>query len=99
MDPALIELTEAGPDYEEVSLILRLQDGVEPPPTVRVVARFGPIITVRCRRADILPTWASDRVISVKARADAQLSEPHELEPLKHPEVRPRHGSACVGDP
>src|SRR6185436_10789683 len=67
MDPALEELNEAGPPDEEVSLILRLQDGAEPPPTVRIVSRFGPIITVRCRRADIRPTWESDRVISTKA--------------------------------
>jgi subtilisin family serine protease len=76
MDPALIELNEAGPADEEVSLILRLQDGAEPPPIVRVVCRFGPIITVRCRRGDILPTWASDRVISVKAPRAVHLPGP-----------------------
>ncbi|HEX8108341.1 MAG TPA: S8 family serine peptidase, partial [Kofleriaceae bacterium] len=76
MDPELNELNEAGPDDEEVSLILRLETGAEPPPTVRVVSRFGPIITVRCRRADILTTWASDRVISVKAPRAVYLPRP-----------------------
>jgi subtilisin family serine protease len=88
MDPGLIELNEAGPPDEEVSLILRLQDGAEPPPTVRVVCRFGPIITVRCRRADILPTWASDRVISVKAPRAVHLPGP----------VGPRRGPAEIDE-
>jgi hypothetical protein len=67
VDPALGELIESGPADEEVSAIIRLKEGAEPPPNVRVVSRFGEVATIRLRRDEILPTWENDRVVSVKA--------------------------------
>ena len=40
MDPALWELVETGSPEDEVSVILRLAPGADPPVTVRVVSRF-----------------------------------------------------------
>jgi subtilisin family serine protease len=67
MDPKLWELFESGAPGDEVSLILRLHEGAQPPANVRVVSSFGPIITVRARRADVPDLKNSDRVVSVKA--------------------------------
>jgi hypothetical protein len=67
VDPALGELMEGGPADEEVSVMIRLREGAEPPADIRVVSRFGEIATVRLRRDQVLPTWESDRVVSVKA--------------------------------
>src|SRR5207245_1037201 len=67
MDPWLWELYESGPPDDEVSVILRLEKGAEPPPSARVVSRFGDIVTARMRRSDIIPARQSPGVLSVKA--------------------------------
>ncbi|MEJ2458453.1 MAG: S8 family peptidase [Novosphingobium sp.] len=50
MDPGLFELYEAGSRQDEVSVIIRLEDENRIPPDVRVVSRFGKILTVRLVR-------------------------------------------------
>jgi subtilisin family serine protease len=67
MDPLLRELVESGPEDEEVSVILRLEKGAEPPASVQIVSRFGEIATARIRRSDIPAAWESDQVASMKA--------------------------------
>lgn len=67
MDPALWELSEVGSGDDEVSVIVRLDDPKQPPDNIRVVARFGEIVTARLRRRDIRKTWESELVASMKA--------------------------------
>jgi subtilisin family serine protease len=75
MDPLLRELYEGGPEEEEVGVILRLEEGAEPPPKVEIVSRFGEaIVTARVKRRDILSTWESDRVASMKAPREVRPS-------------------------
>jgi subtilisin family serine protease len=78
MDPALWELYEGGSADDEVRVILRLEEGAEPPATVRVVSRFGPIVTARLRRGDIARTWESDQIVSMKASVAVHFPTPHE---------------------
>jgi len=67
MDPALWELCESGSDEDEVSVILRLADEARVPENVRVVSRFGRIVTARLPRKEIRKTWENDLVKSMKA--------------------------------
>jgi len=67
MDPKALELYESGPADEEVSVILRLADGAELPPTVRIVSRFDDIVTARVLRDEIPRTRTSPGVLSLKA--------------------------------
>lgn len=53
MDPKLWELIEAGPDEDEVALIIRRVAGEPLPPEVRLVADFGEIATCRMPRGAI----------------------------------------------
>ncbi len=76
MDPGLWEIYESGADDDEVSVILRLAPGAEPPPTVRVVSQFGDIFTARMRRGDIVSTRQSPGVLSLKAGSIVTLPPP-----------------------
>jgi subtilisin family serine protease len=76
MDPALWELYESGPPDEEVAVMLRLDPGAEPPPGVRVVCRFGLIVTARLRRGDIPPLRNRGEVLSLKAPRPVWPSDP-----------------------
>jgi len=67
MDPGVWELYESGSSDDEVSVILRLAKGAEPPPNVRVVSSFGDIFTARVRRGDIVPIRQSPGILSLKA--------------------------------
>ena len=67
MDPKALELYESGPPDEEVSVILRLADGADLPPNVRIVSRFDDIVTARVTRDDIPRTRTSPGVLSLKA--------------------------------
>ena len=67
MDPGLWQLLESGDDDDEVSVIMRLEEGASPPANVRVVSCFEDVLTVRLRRADIPETWNDDGVASLKA--------------------------------
>jgi subtilisin family serine protease len=67
MDPELWELYEAGSPDDEVSVIIRLAPGAEPPPSVRIVCTFGDIYTARMSRGDIIAARQNPSVISLKA--------------------------------
>ncbi len=67
MDPALMEIVDTGSPEDEVSVILRLAPGADPPPTARVVSRFEEIVTARVRRDAIVATRQSEGVVSLKA--------------------------------
>jgi Subtilase family len=67
MDPHLWELLEEGGPDDEVSAALRLHHPDRVPSGVRIVARFGEIVTCRLRRRDIPAVRADGRVASLKA--------------------------------
>ena len=81
MDPALMELVDTGSPEDEVSVILRLAPGADPPPTARVVSRFEEIVTARVRRDAIVATRQSDGVVSLKATS--VVTEPPLLEDVE----------------
>lgn len=64
MDPALIELAEAGNSDDVVRAVVRLRDGPVPS-GLRLVSRFGDVATCRLRRGDIASL--RKRVASMKA--------------------------------
>ena len=70
MDPALWELlrAEAGTDGDRVlEAVIRLaRPGIEIP-GVRIVSRFGTIVTCRIRARDVIAVRARPDVISLKA--------------------------------
>lgn len=66
MEPALWELTE-GDTTEEVGVIIRLHRPDTIPPNVRVIARFGNIVTCRLQRGAIVATRNDESVASMKA--------------------------------
>ncbi|MEM7644794.1 MAG: S8 family peptidase [Pseudomonadota bacterium] len=67
MDPQLWEEIAHGDADDEVDAIARLAPAAAPPPQMRVRARFGPIVTCRLRRADIVPVRRHPAVRSLKA--------------------------------
>jgi len=67
MEPALQQEIESGPADEEVGVIIRLIPGADPPPNVRIVARFDDICTARILRGYIVIVRQDPRVVSVKA--------------------------------
>lgn len=66
MEPALQELYAEGTPDDEVAVILRLTNPVVFPVGVRIIARFGSIVTCRLRRSDIPIIHAADQVQSMK---------------------------------
>jgi subtilisin family serine protease len=90
MDPALLELSEEGAPDDEVSVIIRLVEESRVPQQVRVISRFGKVVTARLRRGDIQRTWESPMIASLKAaRPVAALP----YEPEFELEELPDHGS------
>src|SRR5262245_23313153 len=85
MDPGLWELLLEGGPEDEVAVVLRLRDPAQPPPGVRVVARFGPIVTVRLRRGDIPATRAHPDVRSAKRPRRYTPEAP--IEPIHLPRI------------
>ncbi len=67
MDPQLWELYEGGDANDEVSVIVRLAPGAEPPPSLRLVSRFGEVATARVQRGEIISARESAGVLSLKA--------------------------------
>ncbi|WP_331736582.1 S8 family serine peptidase (plasmid) [Streptomyces canus] len=67
MDPGLHEEMAHGPDDDEADAVLRLGTALVDPQGVRVVARFGDVVTARVRRTDIPRIHALDDVTSFKA--------------------------------
>jgi hypothetical protein len=80
MDPALLELTEEGAADDEVSVIIRLVEETRVPQQVRVVSRFGKVVTARLQRGDIQRTWESPLVASLKAARPVAAPLPYEPE-------------------
>ena len=64
MDPALWELLRpgAGADSDMLEVLVRLRDPQAEIPGLRVVSRFGGIVTGRLARGDILATHALPEV-------------------------------------
>jgi subtilisin family serine protease len=82
MDPALQELTLRGAPGDEIAVIIRLRDPGRSPPEVRIISRFGDIVTARVPRAAIPAVWSHDTTASVKApRAYAAELESWEASP------------------
>jgi hypothetical protein len=69
MDPGLWEMLRAGSSGAagEVEVILRLDDPAVELPGVRIVTRFGPIVTCRLRPESVLPTRVAEHVMSMKS--------------------------------
>src|SRR5688572_11388894 len=82
MDPAMWQLYEDGDPEDELRVILRLSEGAQPPPEVRVVSQFGEIVTGRMERGDVPKVWYDERVESLKAPRKVWGSRaPEDLEP------------------
>ena len=86
MDPRLLRLFEQDGKDNEVAAILRVGAEGPVPPGVRVVSRFGNIVTVRLRRGDIPRVHDSPAVASMKPPA-----------PLLREARRPANGAAAAG--
>ena len=66
MDPGLWELLEEGDSQDEIAAIIRLEQSGILPPDVRVIARFGEIVTVRMQRGMIPDVRAEAEVSTFK---------------------------------
>lgn len=66
MDPALWEVMDGDPSGQ-VSVLIRVRPRAELPAGVRVVARFGSVVTARVRRSDVGAVRAHPSVASLKA--------------------------------
>jgi subtilisin family serine protease len=67
MDPALRELIAEGAPGEQVAVVVRLNAKAQPPAGLRVVARFGTIVTARAARHDLARLHADPAIASLKA--------------------------------
>ncbi len=66
MDPSLRELLE-GVETEELEVVLKLKHPLVVPPHVKLVARFGQVVTGRIERRWIREVWGHPEVESCKA--------------------------------
>ena len=68
MDPAILELLRNGATAvgDEIEAILRLDRPHVELPGVRIVSRFGPIVTCRLQQDALLSTHAEEHVWSLK---------------------------------
>jgi subtilisin family serine protease len=67
MDPALQELIAEGAPDEDVAVVVRLNPKSEPPPGLRIVARFGTVATARAARQDLRRLHSDPAIASLKA--------------------------------
>jgi hypothetical protein len=67
MDPELWELLEDGESNDEVAAIIRLGQPGKVPAGVRVISRFGDIVTVRMPRGAIPTVREAESVTSMKS--------------------------------
>ena len=81
MDPKLWELYEGGDAEDEVSVIVRMAPGAEPPPGLRVVSQFGEIATARINRGEIVAARERAGVLSLKA--SGLVSQPPPVESME----------------
>jgi subtilisin family serine protease len=88
IDPALLEMLKTSrDDAEEVEAIIRLDSPGSEIEGVRIVSRFGPIVTCRLRKDTILWTRKQSSVKSLKAKR------------LIGPEIQPEERPATLGLP
>lgn len=67
IDPGLLELAATGGPDDEIMAIVRLHDAAHVPGRIRVIARFGAIVTCRVRRRDVVVVHSDPAVASMKA--------------------------------
>ena len=67
MDPLLRKLVEEGEASDEVELILKLRPGDDVPAAVRIITRFGDVVTCRVKLGDVAAAWAHPALLSAKA--------------------------------
>lgn len=96
MDPQLLEEIARGAADQEIEALARLRLDMAPPPELRIISRFGPIVTCRLRRADILEVRKHPAVRSLKA-ARTLASDP--VESLLDPEAARAHPPPRSGAP
>lgn len=94
MDPKLREaVLEAAPE-RELEVILKLRDADKPPAKVRIIARFGDVVTARVASQEVRAVWEDPAVLSVKAPRlvlpgdEIDLSDESDDAPLAIPAVR-----------
>lgn len=66
-DPALAEAARAGDRDDEISIIARVSDVSALPPDVRVLTRFGDVVTLRARRSQITELAENAAVLAMEA--------------------------------
>jgi phosphatidylserine/phosphatidylglycerophosphate/cardiolipin synthase-like enzyme/subtilisin family serine protease len=66
-DPALAETVRAGESHDVVPVIARVTDVAALPPGVRLVTRFGDVVTLRVRRSQIAELAANKAVLAMEA--------------------------------
>ena len=66
-DPALAETVRAGEGDDEVSVIARITDVAALPAGVRVVTRFGDVVTLRARRSQIADLARCKAILAMEA--------------------------------
>jgi subtilisin family serine protease/LAS superfamily LD-carboxypeptidase LdcB len=84
MDPALQKLIE-GRASDEIEVIARLRTPKIIPERLRVITRFGSIVTGRINRSDIYNIWADDRIVSLKAPRSINLAKHYETPKIVKP--------------
>lgn len=67
MDPALHELIAQGAPDDEVAVVVRLHEKAPPPPELRIVARFGTVVTARAPRGSLARLHGDPGIASLKA--------------------------------
>ena len=67
MDSELGELIRRGEPDDVVEALVRLRDAEQVPGQLRVVSRFGSIVSARVRRGDILAAYQDPGTVSMKA--------------------------------
>ncbi len=67
MDPALHEMIAEGAPGDEVAVVVRLHDKAQPPPALRIVTRFGSVVTARARRGELERLHGHPAIASLKA--------------------------------
>jgi subtilisin family serine protease len=72
MDPGLLEEIAQGPEDEEIDVVLRLRDTEAVPDGVRVIDRFGDVVTGRVHLRDVTRVHDLEEVESIKAATRIQ---------------------------
>jgi len=104
VDPELAELIAEGAPEDVVSVIVRVHDPQDVPPSVNVVASFGDVLTGRMRIDEIIPARAHRGVASIKAAEVLVPEEPvavaeldAEAEVLRSGDIRRPEGEPATG--